>query len=59
LDSSYIGALAILVVSLLKVFGVEVGNEAIAGIITGVVAIFIAYKQKTEKNLTIGGVRKV
>lgn len=58
MDKQYIGALAILLVSILKIFKIEVGSEEVTGIVTGVVALYLAFKTKQEKNLTIGGMKK-
>lgn len=57
-DTSYLGAVALVIVAILKGFGIEIANDVVTGIVTGVVALWIAFKQKTEKNLTIGGLRK-
>lgn len=58
MDTSYVAAVCLILVGILKTFGIAVSQDAITGIATGIIALVIAYKQKTEKNLTIGGARK-
>lgn len=45
MSKEYISAIALILVSILNAFGIEIGNEAITGIITGVIAIFLAIKR--------------
>ena len=57
-SQEYIGALALVIVSVLKIFGVEIANDAITGIITGVIAIYIAFRRLKKGDITLLG-RKV
>ena len=57
-SQEYIGALALVIVSVLKIFGVEIANDAITGIITGVIAIYIAFRRLKKGDITPLG-RKV
>jgi uncharacterized membrane protein len=59
LSHEYVGAIAILIVSILNSFGIEVGNEAITGIVTGVVALYVAIRRYQKGDITVGGMRKV
>ena len=58
MSTEYVGAIAILVVSVLNAFGIEVGNEAVTGIVTGVIALYVAFRRFKKGDITIGGVRK-
>lgn len=57
-STEYVGAIAIVIVSILNTFGIQIGNEAITGIITGVVALYVAYRRYKQGNITFAGVRK-
>lgn len=59
MSQEYVGALAILVVSVLKTFGVEVASDAITGIITGVIAVWIAIRRYQKGDINAFGARKV
>lgn len=58
LSQEYISALVILIVSLLNVFGIEIANEAINGIIVGVLAIWCAVRRYQKKDITIFGAKR-
>lgn len=58
LSTEYVSAIAVLVVSILGMFKIEVANEAITGLITGILAIYMAVKRYQRGDITIGGVRK-
>ena len=58
ISQQYVGAIVILVVSLLKIFGVEIANEAITGIVTGVIAIWIAIRRHNVGDITLTGSKK-
>lgn len=57
-SQEYVSALAILLVAILKGFNIEVGNDAISGIITGVLAVWIAFRRYSKGDISLGGVRK-
>lgn len=58
MSKEYIGALAIVLVSLLKMFHIEVANDVVAGLITGLIGLYVAYRRYKRGDITIGGVRK-
>jgi len=58
LSQEYVGAIAILVVSVFKMFGIEIPNDAIAGILTGVIAIWIAVRRYKKGDISLGGFKK-
>lgn len=58
MSKEYVSALAVLIVAILQIFKIEVGNEAITGIITGVLALYLAFKRYQRGDITIGGFRK-
>jgi len=58
MSQEYVGAIALVIVGVLKVFGIDIGNDAIAGIITGVIAVWIAVRRYQKGDITLGGFRK-
>lgn len=54
----YVGAIVIVIVSLLKVFGVELGNEEVTTIVTGFVALWVAIRRFSKGDVTLGGLKK-
>jgi len=58
MSQEYVGAIALLVISLLQTFGVVVEQDAIAGIIAGLISIWIAYRRYQKGDITVVGLRK-
>lgn len=58
MSQEYIGAIALLVISLLQTFGIVVEKDAIAGIIAGLISIWIAYRRYQKGDITVVGLRK-
>jgi hypothetical protein len=58
MSQEYIAAVVILIVSVLKIFKIEVATEAITGIVTGALAIWIAYRRYSKGDINIVGARK-
>lgn len=58
ISQEYIGAVALLIVGILKAFGIEIANDAIAGILTGGVALFIAIKRFKKGGISLSGIKK-
>ena len=58
MSQEYIAAIVIILVSLLKVFGIEIGSDVITGIVTGVLALWVAIKRHARGDITPLGVRK-
>lgn len=58
MSNEYVGAIAILLYSVLKGFGIELENGVLEGIITGVVALWIAFRRHQKGDINIAGVRK-
>ena len=58
MSQEYIGAIVIVLVSVLKMFGIEIASDALTGLLTGVVAIWIAVRRYQKKDITLLGVRK-
>lgn len=59
MSQEYIGSIALLIVGILKVFGIEIANDAITGILTGGIALYIAIRRYKKGDITLGGIRKV
>ena len=55
---TYVSALAIILVSLLGLFKVEIGNEVITALLTGILGVVVAVRRYQKKNIQISGVRK-
>jgi cadmium resistance protein CadD (predicted permease) len=58
MSQEYIGAIALLVISLLQTFGIVVEQDAIAGIIAGLISIWVAYRRYQKGDITVVGLRK-
>lgn len=58
LSQEYISAIAILVISIFKLFHIEVTADAVTGIITGALAIWIAIRRYQKGDITLGGIKK-
>ena len=58
LSQEYIASIALVIVGLLKAFGIEIANDAITGIITGGVALYIAFRRYQKGDISLGGVKK-
>lgn len=58
MSQEYILSLAILAGSVFKLFGVEIENKVLEGLIVGVVSIWIAVRRYKKGDITIVGSRK-
>lgn len=58
MSKEYVSALALLIVSVLQIFKIEVANEAITGLITGVLAIYLAVKRYQRGDINLGGFKR-
>lgn len=58
MSQEYVGAIVILIVSVLKVFKVEVENSAIEGIIIGAIALWVAVRRVKKGDITPLGFRR-
>lgn len=58
LSNEYIGSLAIVVVSILKLFKVEIASDQVQGLIVGVIALWVAFKRYQKGDINVLG-RKV
>lgn len=56
--TDYIGAIVLVIVGVLHAFGINVANDAITGIITGAIALWIAIKRHQQGDITIAGAHK-
>ena len=57
-SQEYIASIALVIVGLLKVFGIEIANDAITGILTGGVALYIAFRRYQKGDISLSGVKK-
>ena len=58
LSHEYTGAIVILLVQVLKMFGVELANDEVTTIVTGVVALWVAIRRFSKGDISLGGVRQ-
>ena len=58
MSNEYISAIVILLISVLKVFKIEVASDAITGIVTGLLAVWIAFRRYQKGDISLLGVRK-
>lgn len=58
MSQEYISALAILLVSILKGLGVNIGNDEVISILTGALALWVAIRRYKRGDITMGGIRK-
>jgi hypothetical protein len=58
MSQEYISALAILLVSVLSIFKIQIANESVTALITGLLAVWVAIRRYQKGDITVGGVRK-
>jgi len=57
-SQEYVGALAIVLVGVLKLFGVEIGTETVSTVIMAVIAVWVAVRRYQKGDITPLGARK-
>lgn len=58
MSHEYISAAVILLVSILKIFKIELGNEEATGLVTGLLALYVAFRRYQKGDITIVGAKK-
>jgi small neutral amino acid transporter SnatA (MarC family) len=58
MSQEYILAIVLILGGILKVFGIEIENSALEGIIGGAIALWIAVRRFKKGDITLGGVKK-
>lgn len=58
MSQEYIGALVILLMSALKLLNINLANEEVTAIVTGVVALWVAVRRFQRGDIKVSGVRK-
>ena len=58
MSQEYILAIVLILGGVLKVFGIEIENSALEGIIGGAIALWIAIKRYKRGDISLGGVKK-
>ena len=58
MSKEYVSAIVVLIVALLQIFKIEVAPEAITGIITCVLALYLAFKRFQKNDINILGMKK-
>lgn len=54
-SQEYIASIVIVLVSLLKAFGFEIGSDVVTAIITGVLAVWVAVRRFQKKDISVLG----
>lgn len=57
-SNQYVGAIVLVVVGLLKAFGIEIASDAVTGIITGGIALWIAIKRYQKGDINVLGSKR-
>jgi hypothetical protein len=57
-SQEYIASIAVLLVSVLGLFKIQIENETITALITGILGVWIAIRRYQKKDINILGVRK-
>ncbi len=57
-SQEYLASIAIIVVSVLKYFGIEIGSDTITTFLTAALAIYVAIRRYQKKDITVLGVKK-
>lgn len=58
MSQEYVSALAILLVSVLGLFNIKITTADVGGIITGLLAIWVAYRRYQRGDITVAGIRR-
>lgn len=58
ISQEYVGAIVILLVSVLKLLGIEIGSDVLTSLITSVIAIWVAVRRYQKRDINIVGVKK-
>jgi len=58
MSQEYIASLAVILVSLLGVFKIEIGSEVITALLTGILGVWVAVRRYQKNDINIVGVRK-
>lgn len=57
-SQEYLGAIVILLVQVLKMFGVELAESEVTTIVTGFVALWVAVKRFQKGDISLSGVKQ-
>ena len=57
-SQEYLGAIVILLVQVLSLFGVELAKEEVTTIVTGAVALWVAIKRFQKGDISLGGIKQ-
>lgn len=57
-SQEYLGAIVILLVQVLNLFGIELASEEVTTIVTGVVALWVAIRRYAKGDISMGGVKQ-
>lgn len=58
LSHEYSAAIVVVLVSLAKMIGIEIENEVLAGLVTGVLGLWIAIRRYRKGDITVVGSMK-
>lgn len=57
ISQQYIGSIVILLISLLKMFKIDIGSEELTAIITGAIALWVAIKRFQKGDINVAGIK--
>ncbi len=58
ISQQYVGAIVIVIISVLRAFKIEIASDAVTGIVTGLIAVWIAVKRYQKGDISVSGVKK-
>ena len=57
MSQEYVLALVLVLGSILKAFGIEIENKVLEGVITGIIALWIAFRRLRRGDINLAGFR--
>lgn len=58
MSQEFLGAVTLLLYGVLKAFGIQLENGVLEGILTGLVALYVAFRRHAKGDISVLGVRK-
>ena len=59
MSKEFIGAIIIIIVSILKAFNIAIESDVVAGLVTGLAGLWVAYHRYKRGDITKLGFRKL
>lgn len=58
MSQEYIGALVVLLMSILKILNIDLATDEVTAIVTGIAGAWVAYRRYKKGDITVMGARK-